>query len=753
MPPKNNRESYSLWHLELSYQILCVLALLLMNINATNLKAEGSVDFVNDDGNRLFYWAESYQQLKVYAAPGEFINFGASHIGIAGGSLSIYRPDGSLHSIYDDTGSNQGLAIINNHIEELNGPTGAGTSMGSGYIPGVIEVQQNEAGVWTVLLEYPSYNNVGFTNLQNSDPWDRLIDQPDNRRVILSWDITMSQNAPGNNGGNLLKGRVYSNQYNSIISQNGNAASPTFYLLTQDGFQYQIDYKDVDPWGFPLFSNSWGMTTFDDMIQPSYKSFNQNEVITSDDPSSWLMGQKYLYEPQAEDHPLIVNNKVFFNLPNPDLPQNALVTDIAGPQRSSGNNTHTTWLYSEPPVVNIEIDEINFFGVDENGNPLAAGAFNSNIGANISFTTNIGGTVILSLDLNQDGLYGTGNDRVIYDRSEVGAGMISWNGLDGNGQPLPNGLNVNIDFKLDITGGELHIIMADIENDLGGVSFTRLNGLNAPDKTFFYDHTEIGGPLSGTSGASEPEATQSPFPFQENFGDEKILDYWTFVGFASVSDLLVLDIIDDTNLLAADNDEDGIRDDDDIDDDNDGVPDIIEMCPFSEDYSCLPNGLDPMADEDVDGIPNYQDADDPALINSCQDLNADGICDQIDAAYDLDGDNIPNHLDIDSDNDGITDLVEADHQAMDLNGDGRIDGNAADFGNNGLFNLLASDPNQRSANINYEVSDADSDEIYDAYDIDSDNDGIHDIEEASFGGLDANNNGQFDQGENNVFFD
>ena len=110
-------------------------------------------------------------------------------------------------------------------------------------------------------------------------------------------------------------------------------------------------------------------------------------------------------------------------------------------------------------------------------------------------------------------------------------------------------------------------------------------------------------------------------------------------------------------------------------------------------------------------------------------------------------------MDIDSDNDGITDLVEADHQAMDLNGDGRIDGNAADFGNNGLFNLLASDPNQRSANINYEVSDADSDEIYDAYDIDSDNDGIHDIEEASFGGLDANNNGQFDQGENNVFFD
>ena len=89
--------------------------------------------------------------------------------------------------------------------------------MGSGYIPGVIEVQQNEAGVWTVLLEYPSYNNVGFTNLQNSDPWDRLIDQPDNRRVILSWDITMSQNAPGNNGGNLLKGRVYSNQYNSCL--------------------------------------------------------------------------------------------------------------------------------------------------------------------------------------------------------------------------------------------------------------------------------------------------------------------------------------------------------------------------------------------------------------------------------------------------------------------------------------------------------------------------------------------------------
>lgn len=71
-------------------------------------------------------------------------------------------------------------------------------------------------------------------------------------------------------------------------------------------------------------------------------------------------------------------------------------------------------------------------------------------------------------------------------------------------------------------------------------------------------------------------------------------------------------------------------------------------------YSCL--STDPSADNDYDGIPNYQDPD------YCT-LNAAGAC----AAFDEDGDGIPNYLDTDSDNDGCSDANEG---YQDPNADG-----------------------------------------------------------------------------------
>lgn len=109
-----------------------------------------------------------------------------------------------------------------------------------------------------------------------------------------------------------------------------------------------------------------------------------------------------------------------------------------------------------------------------------------------------------------------------------------------------------------------------------------------------------------------------------------------------------------------DRDNDGLSASCDIDDDNDGIPDVIEACGLgATDFSCL-GGTDPGLDDDGDGIINYKDPD------YCT-LNAKGVC----ASIDADGDGIPNHLDLDSDNDGIADIVEAG--GPDTDGDGIID--------------------------------------------------------------------------------
>ncbi|WP_299049514.1 hypothetical protein, partial [uncultured Polaribacter sp.] len=109
---------------------------------------------------------------------------------------------------------------------------------------------------------------------------------------------------------------------------------------------------------------------------------------------------------------------------------------------------------------------------------------------------------------------------------------------------------------------------------------------------------------------------------------------------------------------------------------------------------------------------------------------------------DSDGDGILNSLDLDSDNDGIPDLVEAG--GTDVNGDGKVDNLNPD-------NTLINDTNNNGVDDVYDDenfgnlipnNDSDGDGIADALDLDSDNDGIVDIIEA--GGTDANGDGKID---------
>ena len=65
----------------------------------------------------MFYNAEQTQQLKVFAKSGEFINFGASHVGITEGFIQVYTPDGKLYAVYDNTGATEGFAIINKTLK------------------------------------------------------------------------------------------------------------------------------------------------------------------------------------------------------------------------------------------------------------------------------------------------------------------------------------------------------------------------------------------------------------------------------------------------------------------------------------------------------------------------------------------------------------------------------------------------------------------------------------------------------------
>ena len=95
---------------------------------------------------------------------------------------------------------------------------------------------------------------------------------------------------------------------------------------------------------------------------------------------------------------------------------------------------------------------------------------------------------------------------------------------------------------------------------------------------------------------------------------------------------------------------------------------------------------------------------------------------------DTDGDGVPDHCDLDSDNDGISDLVESGDAvaiAADTDGDGMISAAEAD-----VAGLTDSDGDGAYDTLGNTPVDSDGDGVADYLDLDSDNDGIPDTVEA-----------------------
>ena len=260
----------------------------------------------------------------------------------------------------------------------------------------------------------------------------------------------------------------------------------------------------------------------------------------------------------------------------------------------------------------------------------------------------------------------------------------------------------------------------------------------------------------------------------------------------------------------ADTDGDGSPDYDDTDADNDGIPDAVEagfdpLNPPDRDGDSVPDFKDrdsdgdkildrleagsiPLfpVDTDADTVPDYLDGDSdndsiPDALESAGmpalnglDANSNGIDDNVDATLtgaadinnngvddalepaDFDGDGFANALDLDSDNDGLVDLLEsglssAQIAMLDSNADGRIDLEANGFGEDGIADAIQS--NTDGAPVAYPQADTDGDNRRDALDLDADGDGIPDLIEGGNSdaqALDANRNGTIDASESPV---
>lgn len=204
-----------------------------------------------------------------------------------------------------------------------------------------------------------------------------------------------------------------------------------------------------------------------------------------------------------------------------------------------------------------------------------------------------------------------------------------------------------------------------------------------------------------------------------------------------------------------DQDNDGIPDALDLDADNDGIPDLIEAGGKDSDgdgrVDCFSTSIDPtsLTDTDTDGWCDIYDNTGGAFTSGTP------------LSYpDTDGDGLDDYLDIDADNDGVPDVIEAG--GLDTDGDGYPD-NLFDEDRDGLADIYdpdddgvfgadgseTGDPLVTTSGDNgdgtptgYASADADRDGVPNYIDLDSDNDGISDLVES--GGTDSGNDGIVD---------
>jgi uncharacterized repeat protein (TIGR01451 family) len=435
-------------------------------------------------------------RIRVFANQGETIYLGSSAVGIGAGVINYTRPDGT-------TGSCGNTGLIANGTQEDAGPQPLNPA---GYIPCTIPVAPGQGGVWEIDFVSPVPSGANINSNPPAIAATANWTQPANLGVVTAWDVTVAQ------GTKPIIGRAYANYLSLNLGGNGLELRSKAFILTDEGYQYQIDLNGLDPFGFIFFANNKGFTP-NPGGDPIYTSVP-------------LAGSN-VYNPDQPDEGTDVTYKIFFNKPSQDLPQSAPINPASAPPTTP----NSVWLLT-PAVAPPTPTDFKFTGTE--GTSGQAGT-TAPLGGNFSFNTPASGSYQIILDLNQDKKYGTGNDRVLVGTADVGINTVPWDGLDVNGATIPPS-NIAYGAQIVLSAGEIHFPFLDPENNPSGLKILRLNNPvsatnppPAPDTVYYNDTglTGAGGPnpINALAGVSSSNGAHE---FTSLFGDNRGIDTWTY---------------------------------------------------------------------------------------------------------------------------------------------------------------------------------------------------------------------------------
>ena len=476
-----------------------------------NLFAEGSKEIAANGGYRAFLFSSntgslsfpfpSLGTMKVYVKAGETINVGSSTQGIGAGTINLRSPDGKIYT----SGASATIGLIANHSQELAGPlpnTG-------GYAPYAIKAGAGQDGIWEIDFISQS-NGVDMGNpppvAANAD-WIQTPGQ-----YIAAFDVSVRDAA----NTQFLTGRVFTGVFSGILGAFNVGFNGIFNILTSDGYQYTMNNNGQAGNGFTFFANNKGFRNADGTA--SYKS-----IDTVSSPN--------VQDPRAADSPTDITQKIFFNPPALDLPDSASTPEGI-----------KTWLLNPPAVP--AITNVTFTGRE--GTVGKAGT--NPLGANFTFTASAGGTYLIAIDVNNNGVFNDPIDRQLTGTVNPGTNQVFWDGLDGSGNTVPADplADYNANITIKTKAGEVHFPFFDVERNVNGIILTRINGNKAPNDTVYWDDSPLtllgtpSNPIKNLTGISSAinghrwgSATANPLD-QNDFGNNRSIDTWSYTSSAPI---------------------------------------------------------------------------------------------------------------------------------------------------------------------------------------------------------------------------
>ncbi|WP_444995098.1 Ig-like domain-containing protein [Aliikangiella sp. IMCC44359] len=225
------------------------------------------------------------------------------------------------------------------------------------------------------------------------------------------------------------------------------------------------DSDSIDPTANTgnLFSYNWGIFThsFDDSASATAKLYI---LVPGGYPNSNYVWQLDLQDFSGNEFNIVANDI------GVDLPNSGFSTSVSGNSVTARYPVYLNYPKganpapepSETPALN---QAITF--TDNNGNDSTISPNGDNIedSGEFKFTADASGTYSIIVDLNQDGIYGNGYDKIIFGRMLAGVETTAtWDGTDFYNTITSSG-TFNVQLKIKV--GEYHFVAQDVETSGG----------------------------------------------------------------------------------------------------------------------------------------------------------------------------------------------------------------------------------------------------------------------------------------------